>query len=237
MRVANRLAIALGRPRAASAHRLVTAVCFLLLATVVRADTRPVEIGAVSGLTGEVVVIASEGERSPIDWESLDWGNKLADSRASLGQAIRTGDIVLTRGGVVQLRFIHPVEGTEMGQFLAECRLANFTEVHLSSWQTVEIGRMGEDKTSSIFELRRGEAHCKTFAHGLSMRMRWNAGSSTVLIKGTELTLVYFPADDRLTVTVAEGEVVVAGPQGSRIVETGQTIQFVRGVPQDTPPA
>ena len=63
------------------------------------------------------------------------------------------------------------------------------------------------------------------------------AGISVIGLRGTELTVTYDPEHDRVEVEVHEGEVVLTGPGGSKLIKAGQRAIMINGNFQTEPHA
>jgi hypothetical protein len=218
-------------PRSNDARRTAIALAaFLLLALsapVVAIGSEEGDVAAfVIGLRGEVEVFVAPPAK-PGQSPGREW------VRAEVGHVLRLQDRVRTRRGRVRIEFTDNWKG-DLDSHPSIFILGDDTELAIEEFDIdYELG--GNSRV--VLDQIRGWLQSFIRGHGGQSGFSIRAGVAVIGVRGTELTTTYQPEGEVVHVEVVEGEVVLTGPGGSRLIRAGESATMVDGALPAGPPS
>ncbi|MGP0594630.1 FecR family protein [Nitrospira sp. T9] len=149
---------------------------------------------------------------------------------ARKGYALHLDARVRTGRGRVALEFTDRDEAYDLGPSVFN--LGDNTEVEISDFH-VNWDRFERD---GCLDLIRGKIEGFIKGWGGQSGFCVRCGVAVIGVRGTEFTVDYDPSLEIVTVQVTEGEVVLTGPGGSRLIKTGENATMIGGAFPAKPP-
>lgn len=207
-------------------------------------DPKDPTIGAIVSVRGEVALGDESVAHALKRYASVSNDDPFDDSawsrfrKAKVFDTLPSGTVVLVREGSATLSFIRgAAEAVDEGQQVAGAVLGDYSVMLVSYRETLAF-MSGALRTTTL-ELLEGTVRYTTWEawqhQQEEAKLNFRAGPLAISVKGTDFTIEHAPREDRVSITLMEGEIVVTGPYGSRIYKDNATATYVGGKYQGGP--